>query len=139
MFNIAVCFYHPSYERPLPVARMAQQITRTFKEMFVFVMKRIGLILSAMLIMVLLGAGLGVGIILKAWGLDYSGVVVPSLIIEAIACVIAYQFASNFFPKASRDYEGGPTKKGTGAYREPEEIEAPASGEAELPERNVKG
>ena len=87
-----------------------------------------------------LGAGVGVGIILKAWGLDYSGVVVPSLIIEVIACIIAYQFATNFFPKMSRDYEGGPTKKGTSSYREPEEIETPAGDytDTELPERKVK-
>jgi hypothetical protein len=114
------------------------QIKSTFKEMFVFVMKRIGLILSAILILVLMGGGIGLAIILRVWGLDYTSIVVPSLIIEAVACVIAYSLASNFFPKASRDYEGGPSKKSSRSYREAEEVEAPASGDSGLPERNVK-
>nr|MDO8083240.1 hypothetical protein [Candidatus Sigynarchaeum springense] len=96
------------------------------------ILKQVGLILSAILVLALVGAGIGVGIILRAWGLDYTSIVLPSLIIEAIGCVIAYSFASNFFPKASRDYQGGPSKKSSTGYREPEEIEA------ELPERKVK-
>jgi hypothetical protein len=114
------------------------QISKPFKEMFVFVMKRIGLILAAILIMVLMGGGVGVAIILRAAGLDYTGIVVPSLIVEVVACFIAYSLASSFFPKVSRDYEGGPSKKSSRSYREPEEIEAPASGDTELPERDVK-
>ncbi|MBN2151360.1 MAG: hypothetical protein JW839_07945 [Candidatus Lokiarchaeota archaeon] len=118
--------------------QIGKQISKPFKEMFIFVMRRIGLILSAILLLVLMGAGVGVAIILRAWGLEYTTIVVPSLIIEAIACVIAYTFASNFFPKASRDFEGGPSKKGSRAYREPEEIEAAARDDAGLPERKAK-
>ncbi len=113
-------------------------IKKSFKEMFVFVIRRIGLILAAILILVLMGGGVGIAIILRAWGLDFTSIVIPSLIIEVIACIIAYSLATNFFPKASRDYEGGPSKKSSRSYREAEEIEAPASGETKLPERNVK-
>ncbi len=114
------------------------QFTKSIWEKIVGVLKQIGLILSAILVLVLLGSGVGLAIILRAWGLDYTSIVVPSLIIEAIACIIAYQFSANFFPKVSRDYEGRPSKKSSRGYREPEEIEAPENGEAELPERNVK-
>jgi hypothetical protein len=113
-------------------------IKKSFKEMFIYIMKRIGLILAALIIMALMAGGVGLAIILRGWGLDYTSIVVPSLIIEAIACMIAYSLATNFFPKVSRDYEGGPTKKSSRSYREADEIEAPASGETELPERNVK-
>jgi hypothetical protein len=112
-------------------------VKNSFKAIFVIVMKKIGLILSAILIIVLMGAGIGVGLILRSWGLDYSGVVVPSVIIEIIACIIAYSFAQNFFPKASRDYAEGPSKKGSRAYREADEVETDAA-TSELPERNVK-
>jgi hypothetical protein len=114
------------------------QIKRSFKEMFVFVMTRIGLILSAILILVLMGAGIGLAIILRAWGLDYTSIVVPSLIIEVIGCVIGYSFASNFFPKLSRDYDGAPSKKSSRSYRETKDVEEPAAADTELPERNVK-
>ncbi len=113
-------------------------IKKSFREMVVFVLKRIGLILAALFIMVLMAGGIALAILLRAAGLDYTSIVVPSLIVEVIACIIAYTLASNFFPKASRDYEGGPSKKSSRSYREAEEIEAPASGEAELPERDVK-
>jgi hypothetical protein len=106
--------------------------------MAVFFMKQLGLIISAILILVLMGAGIGLAILLRVWGLDYTSIVVPSLIIEAIACLIAYSFASNFFPKASRDYEGGPSKKSSRSYREVEEVESPTRDDSGLPERNVK-
>jgi hypothetical protein len=114
------------------------QIKRSFKELFVYIMKRIGLIISSILILVLMGAGIGLAIILRAAGLEYSGIVVPSLIVEVVGCFIAYVFATAFFPKASRDYEGGPSKKSSRSYSEPEEVEAPTSGKSDLPERNVK-
>jgi hypothetical protein len=112
-------------------------VKNSFKAIFVHVMKKIGLILSAILIIVLMGAGIGAGIILRSLGFDYSGVAVPSIIIEVFACIIAYSFAQNFFPKASRDYAEGPSKKGSRAYRETEEIETDVT-TSELPERKVK-
>ncbi len=130
-------FFTPYPELLLSVARVAQ-FTKTIWEKIVGILKQVGLILSAILVLVLMGAGVGLGIILRIWGLDFTSIVVPSLIIEVIGCIIAYQFASNFFPKVSRDFEGGPSKKSSSGYREPEEIEAPSGSEAELPERKVK-
>ncbi|MEX2684623.1 MAG: hypothetical protein Q6373_023835 [Candidatus Sigynarchaeota archaeon] len=114
------------------------QFTKSIWEKILGILKQIGLILSAILVMALVGSGIGLAIILRAWGLDYTSIVLPSLIIEVIGCIIAYQFSSNFFPKVSRDYEGRPSKKSSTGYREPEEIEAPPSDKVELPERKVK-
>ena len=93
--------------------------------------KKIPLIIAALLILGLIGAGLGVGILLRELQWDMTAIVVPSLIVEVITCIIAYQFASNFFPKAAREFSE--PKKSQREYKEPEKKEA----SLELPERKV--
>jgi len=97
--------------------------------------RKIGLLFSAILIMALLGAGIGLAILLRLANLDMGAIVVPSIIIEIFTCIIAYQFASNFFPKeGGRDFTEG--KKSSRGYKEvpAEEKEA----DSELPERTIK-
>lgn len=114
------------------------QLKSTFKDMFIFVMKRIGLILSAILILILMGAGIGLAILLRVAGLDFTTIVVPGLIVEFIGCAIAYSFTSNFFPKIRRDFDGAPSKKSSRSYRETKDVQEPAPSDAELPERKIK-
>ena len=104
----------------------------TVKNFLIDWIKKIPIIIAALLIVGLIGAGLAVGILLRELGWDMTAVVVPSLIIEVITCIIAYQFASNFFPKAGREFSER-SKKSTREYTEPEKKEK----DLELPERKI--
>ena len=70
-----------------------------------FFLVKLPLLLSAIVIIGLLMSGLGVAAFLRSLNFDMSSTVIPALIVEAICCYIAYQFASNFFPKESREFK----------------------------------
>ncbi|MBD3187329.1 hypothetical protein GF325_10900 [Candidatus Bathyarchaeota archaeon] len=70
-----------------------------------WLIKQIPLMITAALMLALIGAGIGVAILLRMFDLDMGAIVIPALIIEVFTAYFAYQFASNFFPKESRSPE----------------------------------
>ncbi len=87
------------------------------KDWIAALLKAIPIILASLVFLALLGSGLGLAIVLRSFGADFGAVIIPSFILEIICCVIAYQFASNFFPKPAREFieeeeSGVPAKKG---------------------------
>ncbi|MHA1794380.1 MAG: hypothetical protein ACTSVI_17220 [Promethearchaeota archaeon] len=60
------------------------------------------LLISAAIIVVLLGSGIGVAILLRNFGWDMGAIAIPAFVIEGIFCYVVYQFASNFFPEEEK-------------------------------------
>nr|MDO8115520.1 hypothetical protein [Candidatus Sigynarchaeota archaeon] len=89
----------------------------TIKDLIASLLKAIPLILASVVFLALLGSGLGLAIVLRSAGLDFGAIIIPSIIIEIICCIIAYQLFSNFFQKPEREFvedddAGLPARKG---------------------------
>ena len=94
------------------------------KEIVADTLKRIPLIIAAVVLLALMGSGIVVGIFIRSITemgtlIRMAEVVVPALIIGIMGCILAYRLATNFFPKPSREFvdrdgdDGGlPERKG---------------------------
>lgn len=73
-----------------------------------WVLRTIPLILSALIVIGLLGSGLAVGAILRSFDLEMGFIVLPSLIVQIVGALMAYQFVKIFFfpkEKKTRDFD----------------------------------
>jgi hypothetical protein len=98
-------------------------------------LRKIPQILAALLVVLLLGAGVGLGVLLRSLNWEQTSIIIPSLIFEVFTCVVCYRFVSNFFPKKAREFSET-TKKSSRTYTEPEA--QPENTDSELPKRNIK-
>lgn len=98
----------------------------TLKDFIASTLKRIPLIIAAIVILALMGAGIAIAIFFRSITemgtlIRFAEVVIPGLIVGVLAFILVYRLATNFFPKPAREF-----------------VDREASDDGELPARKAR-